>query len=117
MTIEEAVRAARMNQPVADVTSDGVIVYARIGAIRKTYALLSDVARGAEPESYSLELLPMNRANTCTDADPKNVRLATAEELMDREQYRYRGKMPEVHPELLCDEVRSGRPWADRKGG
>lgn len=115
MTIEEAVTAARKNVPVVDENPTlGPILYARIGSIIKTYPLRADVDRGAH-ESYGLELLPMNGARSVTVVPPERVREATPEELRDLRQYRVTPSMPEVRPELLCEEVRSGRPWGERK--
>lgn len=117
MTIEEAVSAARRNVPVVyDSPMLGPQLYARIGCIRKSYPLKSDRERGAE-EVYGLELLPMSGARSVTIVPPERVREATPEELKDIRQYRGAAKMPEVHPELICAEVKSGRPWADRKEG
>ena len=115
MTIEEAVTAARKNVPVVyDSPMLGPQLYARIGCIRKSYPLKSDADRGAV-EVYGLELLPMNGARSVTVVPPERVREARPEELRDLRQYRVTPSMPEVHPELLCEEVKSGRPWADRK--
>ena len=109
MTIEEAVSAARRNVPVVDVDPmNGAILYARIGCIRKDFALRSDVARGKEPETYGLELLPMNGARSVTVVSPERVREATAAELWDWEQYCFTPPEPEVHAELICDEVKKG---------
>ena len=114
MTIEEAVKAAKMNQPVVyDSPMLGPQLYARIGCIRKSYPLKSDADRGAV-EVYGLELLPMNGGRSVTVVPPERVHEATAEELWDIRQYRVTPSMPEVHPELLCEEVKSGRPWGDR---
>lgn len=108
MTIEEAVKAARLNQPVIyDDPMNGPMLYARIGALRKTFPLRSDAARGAE-EVYGLELLPMNGARTVTVVPPERVRIAEAAEIGDYRQYRYAPKMPEVRPEMICDEVKRG---------
>ena len=116
MTIEEAVTAARKNVPVVDEDPmSGPILYARIGCIRKSFPLKSDRERGAA-EVYGLELLPMSGARSATVVPPERVREATAEELRDLRHYQGPPSMPEVHPELLCEEVRSGRPWAERKG-
>lgn len=116
MTIEEAVTAARKNVPVVDENPTlGPILYARIGCIRKSYPLRSDAARGAI-EVYGLELLPMNGARSVTVVPPERVREARPEELWDIKQYRVTPSMPEVRPELLCEEVKSGRPWGERKG-
>lgn len=115
MTIEEAVSAARKNVPVVyDSPMLGPQLYARIGCIRKSYPLKSDADRGAV-EVYGLELLPMNGARSVTVVPPERVREARPEELWDIKQYRVTPSMPEVRPELLCDEVKSGRPWGDRK--
>ena len=115
MTIEEAVTAARKNVPVVyDSPMEGPMLFARIGCIRKDYPLRSDVARGAV-EVYGLELLPMNGGRSVTVVPPERVHEATAEELWDIRQYRVTPSMPEVRPELLCEEVKSGRPWGDRK--
>ena len=109
MTIEEAVSAARNNQPVVyDCPMLGPQLYARIGCIRKDYALKSDAARGVPPEVYGLELLPMNGARSVIVVPPERVRAATPEELIDLRQYQGRPDMPEFRPELLCDEVRKG---------
>ncbi|MBR4184306.1 MAG: hypothetical protein IKQ87_00940 [Clostridia bacterium] len=109
MTIEEAVRAARKNVPVVyDSPMLGPMLYARIGSIRKDFALRSDVKRGKPSEVYGLELLPMNGARSVTVAPVELVRVATPEELGDYRQYRYTPVMPEVHPELICDEVKKG---------
>lgn len=116
MTIEEAVTAARKNVPVVyESPMLGPQLYARIGCIRKSYPLKSDADRGAV-EVYGLELFPMNGARSVTVVPPERVREATPEELGDIKQYRVTPSMPEVHPELLCEEVRSGRPWGERKG-
>lgn len=116
MTIEEAVSAARKNVPVVDEDPViGPILYARIGCIRKSYPLRSDMERGAA-EVYGLELLPMSGARSVTIVPPERVRVATPEELRDLRHYQGPPSMPEVHPELLCEEVKSGRPWAERKG-
>ena len=116
MTIEEAVTAARRNIPVIDENPTlGPILYARIGCIRKSYPLRSDRERGAA-EVYGLELLPMSGARSVTIVPPERVREATPEELRDIRQYRVTPSMPEVRPELLCEEVKSGRPWGERKG-
>lgn len=115
MTIEEAVMAARKNVPVVDEDPViGPILYARIGCIRKSYPLRSDRERGAA-EVYGLELLPMSGARSVTVVPPERVREATPEELGDIRQYRVTPSMPEVRPELLCEEVKSGRPWGERK--
>lgn len=115
MTIEEAVTAARKNVPVVDEDPViGPILYVRIGCIRKSYPLRSDRERGAA-EVYGLELLPMSEARSVTIVPPERVREATPEELRDLRQYRVTPSMPEVHPELLCEEVKSGRPWGERK--
>ena len=115
MTIEEAVQAARRNVPVVyEHPMEGPRLYARIGCIRKDYPLKSDVARGAV-EVYGLELLPMNGARSVTVVPPERVREARPEELWNIKQYRVTPSMPEVHPELLCEEVKSGRPWGERK--
>lgn len=115
MTIEEAVQAARKNVPVVyDSPMLGPQLYARIGCIRKSYPLRSDADRGAV-EVYGLELLPMSEARSVTVVPPERVREARPEELLDIKQYRVTPSMPEVHPELLCEEVRSGRPWGERK--
>lgn len=115
MTIDEAVRAARLNVPVVyDSPMLGPQLYARIGCIRKSFPLKSDAARGAV-EVYGLELLPMSEARSVTIVPPERVREATAEELRDLRHYQGPEKRPEVRPELLCEEVRSGRPWGDRK--
>lgn len=115
MTIEEAVTAARKNVPVVyEHPMEGPMLYARIGCIRKDYPLKSDVARGAV-EVYGLELLPMNGARSVTVVPPERVREAKPEELWDIKQYHVTPSMPEVHPELLCEEVKSGRPWGERK--
>ena len=115
MTIDEAVRAARLNVPVVyDSPMLGPQLYARIGCIRKSYPLRTDAARGAV-EVYGLELLPMNRANSVTVVPPERVREATAEDLHALHQYEAAVRMPEVYPELLCEEVKSGRPWGERK--
>lgn len=115
VTIDEAVKAARMNVPVVyESPMEGPLLYARIGCIRKDFPLRSDIARG-KTEFYSLELLPMNEARSSTVVPPERVREARAEELGDVEQYRFTPEMPEVRPELLCEEVKSKRPWGDRK--
>lgn len=116
MTIEEAVSAARRNLPVIDEDPlSGPILYARIGCIRKSFPLRSDRERGAA-EVYGLELLPMSGARSVTIVPPERVREATPEELRDLRHYSGPEKRPEVRPELLCEEVRSGRPWGERKG-
>lgn len=116
MTIEEAVTAARKNVPVVyDSPMEGPMLFARIGCIRKDYPLRSDADRGAV-EVYGLELLPMNGGRSVTVVPPERVREATAEELWDIRQYRVTPSMPEVHPELLCEEVKCGRLWGERKG-
>ena len=50
-----------------------------------------------------------------TVVPPERVREARPEELWDIRQYRVTPSMPEVRPELLCEEVKSGRPWGERK--
>lgn len=116
MTIEEAVTAARKNVPVVyDSPMLGPQLYARIGCIRKSYPLRSDADRGAV-EVYGLELLPMNGGRSVTVVPPERVREARPEELWDIKQYRVTPSMPEVRPELLCEEVKSGRLWGERKG-
>ena len=116
MTIEEAVTAARKNVPVVyESPMLGPQLYARIGCIRKSYPMKSDAARGAV-EVYGLELLPMNGGRSVTVVPPERVHEATAEELWDIRQYRVTPSMPEVRPELLCEEVTSGSPWGERKG-
>ena len=116
MTIEEAVTAARKNVPVVyDSPMLGPQLYARIGCIRKSYPLRSDADRGAV-EVYGLELLPMSGARSVTIVPPERVREATPEELRDLRHYQGPPSMPEVRPELLCEEVKSGRPWGERKG-
>lgn len=117
MTIQEAVKAARRNQPVMyDNPMEGPMLFARIGCVRKDFALLADAARGKEAEYYSLELLPM-AGGSVEVVSPELVRIATAEELKDIRHYKRAQEMPEIHPELLCEEVKRGRPWADRKEG
>ena len=117
MTIQEAQSAARRYLPVVDDNPMlGPLLYARIGALRKDFALRSDVARGKPAELYSVELLPMSGARSVTVVPLKRVREATPEELRDIRQYRVTPSMPEVRPELLCEEVRTGRPWGERKG-
>lgn len=92
MTIEEAVRAARANLPVIyDSPMEGPMLFARIGCIRKDFALRSDAARGAEAEVYALELLPMNRGNSVTVVPPERVREAGPAELADVRHYRREG--------------------------
>ena len=54
-------------------------------------------------------------SKSVTVVPPERVREATPEELRDLRQYRVTPSMPEVRPELLCEEVKSGRPWGDRK--
>ncbi len=116
MTIEEAVRAARTNVPVVyENPMEGPVLYLRISAIRKDFALREDVRRGKASERYLLELWPMNGAKSVTSVLPERVREATPEELADLRQYRSGAAMPEVRPELLCEEVKSGRPWGERK--
>lgn len=116
MTIQEAQSAARRNLPVVDDNPMlGPLLYARIGALRKDYALRADVEQGKPAELYSVELLPISAARSVTVVPLERVREATAEELRDISQYRGSSPAPEVHPELLCEEVRTGRPWADRK--
>lgn len=117
MTIQEAVAAARRNQPVMyDNPMEGPMLFARIGCVRKDFALLSEAARGKEAEYYSLELLPM-RGGSVEVVSPELVRIATAEELRDIRHYQKAAQMPEVHPELICAEIRSSLPWGDRKEG
>ena len=89
MTINECVDAARKHAFV--IREDpmlGPMLYARIGAITKRYRAPERVARGEEPEYYTLELLPANRANSVTIADPALVRLATTEEIRDYNNYK-----------------------------
>ena len=88
MTISDAVTAARNNTPV--IYEDallGPMLYARIGAIRKTFALREAVAAGKAEETYGLELLPMNGARSVMVVDPERVRAATPEELMNYKLY------------------------------
>lgn len=107
MTIEEAVKAARQNTPVVYEDSMlGEMLFERIGSIRKDFALLRDVERGKARESYTLELLPMNRARSVTVADPERVRLAEAEDLRRLAHYEKDPSRPPVHPELICEEVK-----------
>lgn len=88
MTINEAVTAARNNTPVIyDSPMLGPMLYARIGSIRKDFALREDVAKGRAEESYMLELLAMNGAQSVMVVPPERVREATAEELMDVKNY------------------------------
>lgn len=109
MTVEEAVKAARLNQPVVyEDPMNGPLLYARIGCIRKDFPLRSDVARGAN-EVYGLELLPMNGARSVTIVPPERVRIAEAAEIGDYRQYQYAPKMPEVRPELICPELKARR--------
>lgn len=116
MTIQEAQTAARNNTPVVHENPMlGPLLYARIGSIRKDYALRSDVARGKPAEVYALELLPMNDARSVTVVPPESVREAKPEELHDLRQYQGPPSMPEFRPELLCEEVTSGSPWGERK--
>lgn len=116
MTIQEAQAAARRNLPVIyDDPLEGVRLYARIGSIRKDYALLSEVARGKPAETYSVEVLPMNGARTVSVVPVERVRAATAEELWDVELYRGEARKPEVHPELLCPEVKTFQSQAEGK--
>ena len=86
MTIEEAVTAARKNVPV---------VYDSPMLGPQLYARIGCIRKSYPPE---------------------RVREATPEELGDIRQYRVTPSMPEVRPELLCEEVKSGRPWGERKG-
>ena len=89
MTIEEAVKAARNNMPVIyDSPMLGPMLYARIGSIRKDFALREDVAKGRAAESYMLELLSMSGAQSVMIVPPERVREATAKELMDVKNYR-----------------------------
>jgi len=89
MTIEEALTAARRNVPIIyDSPTAGPMLYSRITAILKTFALREDVARGVEPERYSLELADMNRAGSRMVCAPERVREATVEELRDLNLYR-----------------------------
>ncbi len=107
MTIDEAVKAARLNVPVVyEHPMEGPMLYARIGSIRKDFALKSDAARGKPAEVYALELLPMSGARSVTVVPPERVREATAEELGDIKQYRFTPEMPEVRPEMICEEVK-----------
>ena len=88
MTIEEAVTAARKNIPVVyDSPMLGPLLYARIGCVRKDFALRSDAERGKPAEVYALELLPMNGANSVAVVKPELVREATGAELADRRLY------------------------------
>lgn len=88
MTIGEAVTAARNNMPVIyDSPMLGPMLYGRIGAIRKDFALREEAARGKAAEVYALELLPMNGARSVMVVPPERVRAATAKELMDMKNY------------------------------
>ena len=108
MTITEAVEAARNNTPIIyESPMEGPLLFARIGCIRKDFPLRADIARG-KTEVYALELLPMTGARSVTVVPPERVREATAEELGDYRQYRYEPVMPEVRPEMICDEVKRG---------
>ena len=110
MTIEEAVKAARLNLPVVyEHPMLGPMLYARIGSVRKDFALRSDAARGKPAEAYALELLPMSGARSVTVVPPERVREATTEELADIRQYRFEAVMPEAHPELICEEMKKAR--------
>ena len=66
----------------------GPLLYARIRAIIKNYREPDRIARGEDPEYYTVELIPANRANSVTVADPALVRLATTEEIMDYNHYK-----------------------------
>lgn len=107
MTVEEAVTAARKNLPVVYMDPMlGNLLFARIAAIRKDYALIADVAKGKAAEVYTVELWPMSRARSVTVVDPARVRLAETEDLRDISQYRGNDPMPLVRPELLCEEIK-----------
>lgn len=107
MTINEAIQAARMNTPVVYTdTLLGDMLFGRIRAIRKDFSLIRDVERGKAREHYSLELLPMNRSQSVTVADPEKVRLAGAEDLRKLTHYEGDPSRPPVHPELICEEVK-----------
>ena len=109
MTVEEAVKAARANLPVIyESPMLGPQLYARIGAIRKDFAIRSDVERGKPAEVYALELFPMNGANSSIVVKPELVREAKPGEIADIGQYRHFAPMPPVRPELICEEVRKG---------
>lgn len=107
MTMDEAIRAARLNTPVVyDDKMLGEMLFGRIGAIRKDFAPLRDVNRGREPERYALELLPMHGGQSVTSADPERVRLAGAEDLRRLAHYEGDLSRPPVREELICREVR-----------
>ena len=114
MTIEEAVKATRANTPVIyESPMEGPILYGRISSIRKDFALRSDVAHGKEPESYALELVSMRGARSVCSVAPERVRIATGEEIRDLRHYIGSTKTPEVHPELLCQEVKGEKGGAE----
>lgn len=110
MTLKEAGEAALANLPVVyESVFEGAILCARIGGIRKDFAPRSDVERGKPAATYSLELLPMNKARSVLCVDPEKVRLAEAADMRDVEQYREMQVMPKVHEELIIKEVRERR--------
>ena len=107
MTIEAAVQAARMCAPV--VYSDpmlGDMLFARIGSVRKDFGRREDAARGKHTEWYSLELLPMNGANSVTVVDPERCRIAMAADLARLDHYDADPSRPPVHEEIKCAEVK-----------
>lgn len=85
MTIQEAVRAARANDPV--VYEDpmlGDMLFARICEINKVFRKKSDVERGKEPEQYYLTLESMrSRVGSMHTCQPEDVRIATAQDIVD----------------------------------
>ena len=112
MTISEAAVAARRYAPVVyEDPMEGPLLFARIAAVRKEFAPPEDAARGKAAEYYTVELWPASGGRSVTVADPGRVRLAEAGELRDPAQYPPDPWKPAVHPELLCEEVRTGRPW------
>ena len=118
MTITEAVEAARNNTPIIyESPMEGPILYGRISAIRKDFALREDIKRGQAPESYALELRPINGARSVLSVNPDRVRIATKEELRDPKNYRSTTTGPEVRPELMLPEIREEYEERSRQHG
>jgi hypothetical protein len=116
MTINEARDAAESYRPV--VYEDpflGKRLFSRIGAVKFRIESRENIARGKAARAWIAECLPMNAASTVTDINVERLRLATAEELWDVELYRGEARMPEVHPELLCPEVKRFQSQSDGK--
>lgn len=85
MTVEEAVKAAKGNDPVVYMDPMlGPMVFGRICEITKVYRRQSDVMRGKAPEQYYLVLESMKcRVGSLHSCPPEDVRIATAQDIVD----------------------------------